>query len=182
MNNDVGLDEELSRMLRVFESKTVRQKLKNKVVSVDTFRPEVIFEVRNILSKVKPRKIIWNDVSGVIDDNVFNWLENEGVEYVFSHNLAQNRSETCKHMKYVFEGALSMFWKDFVEYFDSGLNKLKKFEKLVYLDPCFGFSKSYEQNLFLLSKFKDFQHSTPEESRFLWGSLGKASSKKIWEK
>ena len=178
MNSDIGLDEELSRLLCIFRNNAILDRLENTVVSIDTFRPEVIFEVRNLILKANPRMIIWNDVSGVIDENVFKWLEYDCVEYVFSHNLAQKRTDTCNHMDHISKDGLESFWNSFVEYFDVGMLKLKEFKKCIYLDPCFGFSKSYEQNLFLLSKFKDFQAHISLGEKFLWGVSRKSFLRK----
>ena len=45
-------------------------------------------------------QITWNDVSGVIDNNVFELLKEYNCKYIYSHSLLQERLLTPKHYKY----------------------------------------------------------------------------------
>jgi dihydropteroate synthase len=114
-------------------------------ISADTYHPETIFELLKYWQDHQLQsKLIWNDVSGKFDDAVKDFLKS-GHDYIFCHNLAPTRELTGQHMDYV---AAEM---DLQEYFRPHLHPQ------VILDPCLGFSKSYEQNWEIIENFGDIQ-------------------------
>lgn len=141
MNAPVSTEEEFERFKTYFFPIIEDVLALRKTISIDTYKPEVFKEVAQyIFSKDPSADLIWNDVSGSIDMSLIETLEIfPHVDYVFSHNLAPKRSLTQKHMDYQ-SGRL-----DLDGYFKFAIEELAFHPKLI-LDPCFGFSKSFEQN------------------------------------
>lgn len=120
-----------------------------KNLSLDTYHPETVFKLYEILK----RPFIWNDVSGKFDESVERFLSlDQGNWYVFSHNLAPERSLTGKHMNYQTNAQNEDFLNEVADYFMPFKDRAR-----IILDPCFGFSKSYEQNWYLLENFASLQ-------------------------
>lgn len=111
-----------------------------KTLSIDTYKPRVFKELATEIYSLDPKvDLIWNDVSGCLDTEMIEVLkEFPSCTYVFSHNLAPNRELTSSHMDFQKEDNLILFFK-------KGLEELS-FHKKVLIDPCFGFSKSFDQN------------------------------------
>jgi len=110
-------------------------------LSVDTYHPETIFEIIKFFKDHKfSQNLIWNDVSGKFDDYVRDFLKT-GYDYIYCHNLAPHRELAGKHMDYC-ETDLNL-----VDYF------LPKKHPQIIFDPCLGFSKTYEQNWWILENF-----------------------------
>jgi len=143
MNGSIGASAEWERLQEFLPL----LRAQSWALSIDTFRPETIFKI------VRWRKdnklhlpLIWNDVSGKFDDSVNDFLkENDSFRYVFCHNLAPTRELSGKHMDYVKEEL------NLREYF------LPHRQKNVIFDPCLGFSKTYEQNWWILENFGELQ-------------------------
>lgn len=135
------------------------------LISIDTYHPETIYKISKVL---KDRPLIWNDVSGQVDDEVNSFLVSRpNVYYVLSHNLAPNRRMTSAHMNYVSEVSEETFFWDMVSFFGERLKlfRQKNVQGRVIFDPCFGFSKSVEQNLYLM---KNFSHLAREVEHKMW--------------
>ncbi len=135
------------------------------IISVDTYHPETIFKISKVL---KDRPLIWNDVSGQLDADVEQFiLSRSNVYTVLSHNLAPNRQMTSAHMNYVSDVPEDTFFWDMVAFFGEKLKVLrkKKVDGKVIFDPCFGFSKSADQNLYLM---KNFSHLAREVNHPAW--------------
>lgn len=135
------------------------------LVSIDTYHPETIFKISSIL---KDRPLMWNDISGQFDDSALQFLFSKAnVSYVLSHNLAPERKLSGRHMDYVQETDDDSFFWDMVSFFSERLKMAlaKNVEGRLVLDPCFGFSKTLEQNLYLM---KNFAHLAREVKHPLW--------------
>lgn len=135
------------------------------LISIDTYHPETIYKISKVL---KDRPLIWNDVSGQVDDEVISFLVSRpNVYYVLSHNLAPNRRMTSAHMNYVSKVSEETFFWDMVSFFGERLKlfRQKNVQGRVIFDPCFGFSKSVEQNLYLM---KNFSHLAREVEHNMW--------------
>jgi dihydropteroate synthase len=114
-------------------------------VSADSYHPETIFELLKFWRDEKPKcKLIWNDVAGKFDEAVKDFLKS-GNDYVFCHNLAPTRALSGRHMDFV---ASELNLKDYF---------LPYKHPQVIFDPCLGFSKSYQQNWWVLENFKTLQ-------------------------
>lgn len=124
----------------------------NKAISIDTYKPEIFGHVAEKILKIDSKaNIIWNDVSGIVDKETNTSLkEFPNTSYVLSHNLAPSREKTSDHMKYV-KNDLSN--DDIVNFFKERLGLLE--HKNIILDPCFGFSKSFDQNWNLINKLPE---------------------------
>ena len=108
-------------------------------VSLDSYKEETAFWFFN---ELKTSYGIWNDVSGKFDDSVLKFLiDNPRHQYVWCHNNAPERELSGKHMDYV--SGINIFIQ--LENFFKNKN-LERLSDRVIFDPCFGFSKSYEQN------------------------------------
>ncbi len=137
MNESISADEEWRRLgpflEHLHEVKTL--------LSLDTYHPETIFK----FSKIYSRPFIWNDISGKFDSDVERFLQiRSDCYYVFSHNLSPSRDLSGKHMNYLSPKNENDFLDELVEYF----SPFKR--RNVIFDPCLGFSKSYEQNWYIL--------------------------------
>lgn len=160
MNTAISFEEELARFgpfLDVIFSC-------GKVVSIDTYHPETIFFFQKEWMKrglVHP--LIWNDVSGKFDENVDRFLKSdERFHYVFCHNLAPTRDLSSRHMDYLIDDQGDDFMDHLVSFFEPAFNER------VILDPCLGFSKTFEQNWYVLENIHKLQEKF-SQSRFLIG-------------
>ena len=142
------------------------------VVSADTYHPETIFELvkywkdNNLLYS-----LFWNDVSGKFDGAVRDYLkEGSRFEYVYCHNRAPLRELAAKHMDYVgkedghIEEELRDFFAPYIH------------EKVIF-DPCLGFSKTYDENWYILDHFGKFQKNIKHD-RWLLGFSRKSFLRK----
>lgn len=141
-------------------------------LSIDTYRPEVFYEVYLVIRHFWPKtKLIFNDVSGKIDDDLVDLLGMSDLDfdYVFSHNLCPNRDLTSSHMDYCLKDETIEFLSFVVQYFRNGLEILKPINRRVWVDPCFGFSKTRLQNQILLKHFKSLLMQLPLDVPVLFG-------------
>lgn len=128
------------------------------VFSLDTYRFVCFEKFEQIFRSLFPDTIlVWNDVSGVIDQSLDIFLKNYEekirlglVKYVASFTFVEKREDASFHMNYT---------KDYCDIVTSFLKREKEYHELfrknnlergLILDPAFGFSKTYEQNLKLL--------------------------------
>ena len=133
--------------------------LKRLTLSLDSFRVKnVQWFMEELLTKGVPEdKLIWNDVSGSLDDELRHTLKSfPSLRYIFCHNLAPVREKSGDHMDFAFDGddligSMKEFFKPVIE----------EFSRHLILDPCFGFSKTLEQNLFLFSKWRELTELFP---------------------
>ena len=135
------------------------------VLSIDTYHPETIFKLSRY---VDDRPFMWNDVSGHVDSDVMNFLVSKtNGSYVLCHNKAPTRALSGSHMDYVSEGDLEAFFWDMVSFFSERMEifKKKNLQHRIVLDPCFGFSKTLEQNIYLMDQF---HHLVREVKHFKW--------------
>ena len=140
---------------------------KDITLSIDTFRPEVFkwlyFENPNL-------NWIFNDVSGHPDFEILNLCKN--ARMVIGHNLCPTREEAPFHLKYTPSPEENLL--DHMENFF----KSKKLSKRVIIDPLFGFSKNFEQNMKLLIELPNFIKRFPFGQEFLIGISRKSFLRK----
>lgn len=151
-------------------------------ISFDTYRPESFryFESR-FKAHYKGQGFLFNDVSGVVDDDLVDLLKERKNDpffyFVYSYTHIPSRPETGKHMNFLKEGdiledARAHFKKAEQVFLDLGvLNQ-------VVFDPCFGFSKTYEQNWDLIQRFSELKNSFREEVSWLIGLSKKSFLRK----
>lgn len=150
MNVSISYEEELARFAPYLDQIFSWEK----VVSIDTYHPETIaFFQQEWVKRSKRNPLVWNDVSGKWDDEVERFLSIPGpYSYVFSHNLAPSRSQSGAHMKFTADHlSREEFFQGLVDYFRPHVRSK------VILDPCFGFSKTYEQNWEAIERFGELQ-------------------------
>lgn len=179
MNSSVGSEaekERLALLLETFKSTSFLKSYPGKI-SLDSFRSENALWFFECLKKegVSSEKFIWNDVSGVWDQSVEDFLKNFSDSlYVFCHNEAGNREESGKHMEKVpnvSNGDLIPYLLDFFS---------KGFKERVFIDPCFGFSKTYEQNLYLLEHWGSLIPHFSQQG-FVFGISKKSFLRRFWQ-
>ncbi|MFZ8932713.1 MAG: dihydropteroate synthase [Bacteriovoracaceae bacterium] len=152
----LSLDQELQRWKDLALPALLQKIDQINVLSVDTYRPEVFkYVYAAIMQANGDIKIIWNDVSGRLDEDALTTLkECSEADYVYTHNLAPQRELVNNHMDYVEKTHAVEMAKELMNFFKDGEIRLAKhgLVERTYFDPGFGFSKSLEQNLALLKE------------------------------
>ncbi|MCF8059643.1 MAG: dihydropteroate synthase [Bacteriovoracaceae bacterium] len=178
MNASLSMEEEWQRLSDFI--KVLKASSWTNVISLDTYKPEIALkfftELRNL--GFNDDRFIWNDVSGIWDDSVETFLESfSKSRYVFCHNESPERTLTGRHMDYVVKES-----EDIVAYLKEFFNKaaLKKHGERVILDPCFGFSKTYEQNIDLIRRFDELQSSSLGH-QWVFGISKKSFLRRFWQ-
>ncbi len=128
----------------------------NHAISIDTYHPDT-FEwlAKKIREVLTDATLIWNDVSGIWEKEIEEILNHHNAYYVFAHTHVPNRQQVSFHMDYIRELSDEDFWPEFKEHFIRVWDKLSSntAERIIY-DPCFGFSKNYQQNWWLLNNIE----------------------------
>jgi dihydropteroate synthase len=153
MNSSITEEQELERFQKIVFPVINVLDLNEKIISIDTYKPQLFVQVAEEFLKHHPQvKLIWNDVSGKLDSELLSILKNPPFPftYVYSHNLASERAFTGDHMSFVSPLMGDLFLDEVHTYFQKGIQILNEMSVPYILDPCFGFSKSREQNQFLL--------------------------------
>ncbi len=161
MNQAITKTEERKRFLE-FLAQIRGFNFAGHVISFDTYRVDNFLFMKDRFSEIHSDcEFIFNDVSGVLDNDLAKALEQESFHYIFNSTHIPSRNVVNHHMTFTQEGdpiekTLNSFMRA-EEYFI----KLGCLHRLI-LDPGFGFSKSYEQNWTLINRFSDLLKSLPE--------------------
>lgn len=172
MNKAISNSEELKRfedVLFPFIEKTADPEV---TISIDTYKITTFKAVAIKLNEKWPKtKIIFNDVSGKLDTELIDLLTNFKINftYIFSHNLCKNRESCLKHMDKTNSLQDFDFIKSVVDYFQKGIATLQETGRPFMIDPCFGFSKTREQNHTLIKYFKTFLLQIPYSIPCVYG-------------
>ncbi len=181
MNASIAAEEERGRFLHFFDLvKSID--LNDRWISFDTYRPSSFrfFETR-FKERYKGQGFLFNDVSGVLDDELEDLLKEKTddpfFKYIFSFTHIPSRSETGKHMTFLREGDVV---KQALEHFQKAQDKFKSWgvDHKIIFDPCFGFSKSYEQNWDLIRHFPKLSQSFSSDRSWLIGLSKKSFLRK----
>lgn len=126
----------------------VKKTFPDVIVSIDTFRAEIAYEVMDIGAN------IINDISGGdLDNRMFNVVSKFPVPYILMH-MRGNSTNMQEHTLYK-DLILEM-----IQYFNHRINQLKDLGKNeIILDPGFGFAKSLDDNYKLLNNLSVFKLS-----------------------
>ncbi len=173
-NKKIGRNEEWNRIRPFLEYFKDNSQF---LFSLDTYRTEVF---RMFQDQIRT-PTIFNDVSGSLDNELLEVLKQfPNSPYVFCHNRVGNREQTIDHMKYVFKGSNEEFLNDLINYFQSALEWFDKnnIKNPLILDPTFGFSKTYEQNMFLLNSLEKVIMKFSGQHRWLIGISRKSFLRK----
>lgn len=141
-------------------------------ISIDTYKPEVFYEVYHLIKSYWPKtKIIFNDVSGVLDDDLYSLFGDKKMkfDYVLCHNRVKDRGDVQNHSKRIFKGTDDELLVEMIIFFKKAIDKLSFSKRKIIVDPCFGFAKSRTQNQFLLKNINKLISSLPIENAFLYG-------------
>ena len=140
----------------------------NHLVSIDTYRVATF----RMLQDRSTRPFIFNDVSGSLDNDLATVLKQfPRSPYIFCHNLAPHREQTSYHMHYLYRGGERGFWEHMQRYFHRAYRFWQEYQLTnpLLFDLGFGFSKTYEQNWFLLEHLPEFLHQFPLEQVWVIG-------------
>jgi dihydropteroate synthase len=157
-NSSIDSLDELERFEEVlfpYVASTPDPKIK---LSIDTYKPEVFYEVYLFVKKFWPRtRLVFNDVSGCVDDELIDLLSlNLDFDYILCHNLCPSRDLTSSHMKYVDHTESNLAFSSMIHKMKMDLSILAPLKRTILIDPCFGFSKTRAQNHFLLKNMSVF--------------------------
>lgn len=183
MNVAIGAEEErvrLENFLGYFSIFLKNYSFK-RAISLDSFRPENVFWFFEELKKLglSETSFYWNDVSGQWDDKVEKFLKDYNYSsYIYCHNLAPTRELCGRHMDYVLEGA--NVGESLVSFFSTKFPSNTSIEERVFFDPCFGFSKTAEQNLWLLENWEYLFEKLPYRNWVI--GISKKSFLRSWWK
>jgi len=145
-NCAVELEQEKHRLSQILP---LLRRYRPTYISLDTYKGKIaqwFFEEVSALG-FKGNQFIWNDVSGCWDDEVESFLKffPESI-YIYSHNRCPSRELTSNHMDYVSDCDIV---EQVVSFFQG------RSHPRIWFDPCFGFSKSYQQNWALIYHWGD---------------------------
>ncbi len=172
-NQAVSFEDEKRRYDEIVLPNLFKLDFENIAISIDTYKSDIFNYLYNAIKKHDASaRIIWNDVSGVLDDQLFETLNRcPDVDYVFCHTGVSVRSETPAHMENSVAVARDLLLASMVEYFESGLEMFAKFglSERVILDPCFGFSKETDLNHKLISNLDQLIKRFSTTQRWLIG-------------
>jgi dihydropteroate synthase len=156
MNQAIDENLERVRFLYFFETlKNNKLKIPN-IISIDSYKLsnyEFFYdEIKKLNSKAI---IIFNDVSGVVEAELINFLiKNPDSLYIFCSTKIPNRKNVLDHMKYAEETSspLKNIVQDFIDVYE--LFKYHGISERLIFDPGFGFSKTFEQNWKIIDHFE----------------------------
>jgi len=157
MNSPISFDEELGRIDNiVLPHLDLLDKFSE--VSIDTYQVETIrflLEKTNFSKIYSKGKLIWNDISGQADFACLELLKDfPNLRYVYSHNEVELRSQSVDHLSFTKESYSKEYYDQYFAAFCG--------EKIIQ-DPCFGFSKTRDQNYELLSFLPDLVNKSESE-------------------
>lgn len=140
---DISVDEEWARVRLGLEA--VRSVEQGVVVSIDTFRSEI---VRRAYAEFG--EFIVNDISaGELDEDMLKSVAELGLKYVAMH--MRGTPKTMQSLDDYPEGVVRVVYDYFVHRTEE-LTKAGIAKENIILDPGFGFAKSVEQNFELLAE------------------------------
>ena len=147
----VGEEEELERLCTAL--RIVRQVEPDALLSVDTFRANVVDRIANDFGP-----FIVNDVSGGTDPGMFPLVARLGLPYILTHNPSPSVSYASIQSPFVSYDAIQ--WQStppilpsLLHYLSERIDRLLELgQKDIILDPGFGFGKTLQENYQLLAQ------------------------------
>lgn len=144
--SDVSESEEFDRVAEAF---SIARNIAPEIpISIDTFRSSVVKECHRSFGD-----FIVNDISGGnLDENMFDTVAELKLPYILMH-MRGNPRDMQSHTEYSATGILTDIITDLA-------NKISRLNLLgvndIIIDPGFGFSKTLQQNYFLLNHLEEF--------------------------
>ena len=179
-SNSIDAKEEKDRFELLFEAFD-SLKLHDATLSIDTYRPQTFLWAFSRLQKCGFKgELFWNDVSGVVDGETKDVLkELPDTGYILAHTNIPTKEDTSRHMDYVDD---NLNTSSLVDKLKDGMLKLHWIgHKNIILDPCFGFSKTKEQNLMILARLNHILRAFEREASWVWGTSRKSMIQKLFE-
>ncbi|MCO4795144.1 MAG: dihydropteroate synthase [Bacteriovoracaceae bacterium] len=153
---------------------------KDSKISIDTYKIETM---RKLLeSGLERYNVIFNDVSGSLDIELKELLHDyPNVIYVYSHNLCSSRAATQEHIKFKSNKYGNKFYQEVLSYFKEAETWFleNNINNQVWFDPCFGFSKDYQQNLDLIVETPNLIQEFGTNMQWLLGISKKSFLRKL---
>lgn len=160
MNQAISFEEEKNRF-QIFLEASKTFSFFNRYVSFDTYKIKNFKFMVHEFKKYHPKaNFIFNDVSGVLDDELMEALfefKHTKFYYIYTFSHIPKREQTLEHMNFletkvdIIESCAQAFMKA-SEWFKS-----IEMEHQLILDPGFGFSKTFDQNWKLIHHFRDLE-------------------------
>lgn len=142
---NIDIEEEWRRMKPAIS--VIRKELPNAILSIDTFRSEL---VRRVIAEFGV--CIVNDISGgTLDDRMFKTIAELQVPYIMMHIKGTPQTMQSQTDYKDLMGEILEFFKDRVKQ----LNDLGA--KDIIIDPGFGFAKTLEQNYQIMGQLEAFK-------------------------
>ncbi|MCO4814216.1 MAG: dihydropteroate synthase [Flavobacteriales bacterium] len=142
--DNVSISEEIERTTPLITQ--IRKEFPELIISLDTFRGEVAKE------GIESGAQLINDISGFeIDSSMLSTIAHYKIPYVLMH--MRGTPQTMKNLtdyNNIFSEMVSYFSKKIEILQNRGVND-------IIIDPGFGFSKTIEQNYYLLDNMQHFQ-------------------------
>ncbi len=175
-NQAISADKEQNRLLEILLPWLELRKNSTEriTLSIDTYKCETFKMVYDFVENHNlPFDLIFNDVSGKIDEELIATLQAKcpKAQYIYCHSLVPRRFMTSEHMNYLKNISNEEFFDHVIEYFQEAYKRFQELNLLnrVIFDPCFGFSKTREQNHYLLANFETLVKALPEKIHWLVG-------------
>ncbi|GFR34815.1 dihydropteroate synthase [Thermobrachium celere] len=141
----VGVEEEIKRVVPVIEA--IREKNKNILISVDTYRAETARRA------IEAGADIINDISGMtFDKDMVNVVKEYNVPIIMMH-IKGTPKDMQKNPQY--DNVLKEVKDYFIERIEYALKNGISKDKII-LDPGIGFGKAYEHNIELIKNIDYF--------------------------
>jgi dihydropteroate synthase len=164
----VGSEEELRRF-ELLQRPPIQDWLADpqspQTISIDTYWPEVMAKV--VPTSFPQQKILWNDVSGVIDDAVMLFLSDmkkRSGHYVLCHNPVGDRNLSHQHTALEKNFRPKNVAEAVFQFFRQQLKLLPSSHRpQVILDPAFGFAKDASCNWALLMALPEIHQQLERE-------------------
>jgi dihydropteroate synthase len=140
---NISSEEEINRLFPIVEA--IRKKFPEVLMSIDSFRAEVI-------EKVLPLGIdMVNDISGLADENILKVIEGKNIAYLLMHTQGtpQNMQDAPTYQNVSTE--VYQFFKEKI-----ALIKKHRINDII-IDPGFGFGKTLEHNFDLFKNIPFFK-------------------------
>ena len=140
---NISSEEEINRLFPIVEA--IRKKFPEVLMSIDSFRAEVI-------EKVLPLGIdMVNDISGLADENILKVIEGKYIAYLLMHTQGtpQNMQDAPTYKNVSTE--VYQFFKEKI-----ALIKKHRINDII-IDPGFGFGKTLEHNFDLFKNIPFFK-------------------------
>lgn len=173
----ISVSEEMTRLESTLGLYLDQNPNKLKWPSIDTFHPEIFDWVRQRYDG----PLIWNDVSGILDQAVLTRLDqNPHNYYVYAHNLVPVREESGRHLDFINPDLTEA---DVANHFVQAYKMFSEAKVMdrVFFDPCFCFAKTREQSWDLLNNISNLLEQLDPEVKWLIGLSKKSFLRDVGE-